>query len=821
MSKKLPFVKSDIPRDLRMFLDRVRELVSGSGDDRLISADELASGVLTGSLVAPTQSFMAAPPSPVDVTATAAVRSIFVEWDAPAYAGHAYAEVWSASTNSLSAAVLLGMAPGSIYVDETGPGATRYYWVRFVNTNDVKGPYNATSGVTATTGPEVVYLLSTLTGSITESQLFADLGSRINLIDGAASLAGSVNARVAAETTARTNAISTEATTRAQAILDEASARSTGDDALQTQIDLLSAAGSGDFSELLAAVESEQSARIAGDAAEAASRQTLAAQLRGDYTGTDPSALTTGLVYNERVTRVSAEGAISSSVTALSSTVTNNYNTLNAAITSEASTRAGADSAISATVTSLSSTVTTNFNTLNAAITSEASTRADIDDAMSATVTALTATVGTNTAAISAEATTRASQTGDLFAKYTVKIDTNGYVSGFGLASTANDDTPFSDFTIRADRFSIASPSGPGITPVVPFVVNTTEQTVNGVTVPAGVYMDAAFIKNGTITNAKIANLAVDNAKIASVSVGKLTAGSIAADQYIQSSNYVAGTSGFRLDANGTAEFGAASIRGQVTAAQIDSRGLSIKDSSGNIILAAGTPLTSSYITPAAGWLNSNVTLGTLGAGAFATLNSITSANASTYIASAAIGSAQVGQLTAGNIAANTITTDKLVVGSVSAANNASTYSNLVYPPATSSNGGYMTGPSVTLTTSGGVGSYVIITITGSYEANIQHTSWNFMSGNITLKVDGAYSTETAYGYALLQSTNASIYRGRSGFSLVYRVTGLSAGSHTFSTEVLFFGGKGLDGVSIGTNWPTGSYVAISNANMVAMENKV
>lgn len=175
MSKKLPFVKSDIPRDLRMFLDRVRELVSGSGDDRLISADELASGVLTGSLVAPTQSFMAAPPAPVDVTATAAVRSIFVEWDAPAYAGHAYAEVWSASTNSLAAAVLLGMAPGGIYVDDTGPGATRYYWVRFVNTNDVKGPYNATSGVTATTMPELEYTMDVLAkeyGDTSEAPFF-------------------------------------------------------------------------------------------------------------------------------------------------------------------------------------------------------------------------------------------------------------------------------------------------------------------------------------------------------------------------------------------------------------------------------------------------------------------------------------------------------------------------------------------------------------------------------------------------------------------------------------------------------------------------
>jgi hypothetical protein len=158
-----------------MFLDRVRELISGSGGDRLISADELASGALTGSLIASAQTYLAAPPAPVDVTATAAVRSIFVEWDAPAYTGHAYAEVWGASTNSLAAAVLLGMAPGSIYVDETGSSATRYYWVRFVNTDDVKGPYNATSGATATTIPELEYTMDVLAkeyGDTSEAPFF-------------------------------------------------------------------------------------------------------------------------------------------------------------------------------------------------------------------------------------------------------------------------------------------------------------------------------------------------------------------------------------------------------------------------------------------------------------------------------------------------------------------------------------------------------------------------------------------------------------------------------------------------------------------------
>ena len=330
-------------------------------------------------------------------------------------------------------------------------------------------------------------------------------------------------------------------------------------------------------------------------------------------------------------------------------------------------------------------------------------------------------------AAVETEAAVRASADNSLFAKYTVKIDNNGYVSGFGLASTANNATPFSDFLVRADKFSIASPSGPDITPVSPFIVYTTPTEVNGITVQPGVYIKSANIE--TIT------------------ADKLTSITINASKYIKT---------------GTAAISGTTMTG-----------------AGSILNGDGTV--------AIGNATTNISFN----GTQMTLNG------------------------------NVVNTSNMAAGTVTSANNASTYSNLVYPPATSSNGGTMTGPSVTLTTSGSTGSYVIVTITGSYESNIQHASWNFMSGKITLNVDGAYSTETSYGYPLVQSTTASIYRGRTGFSLVYRITGLSAGNHTFSTEVLFFGGKGLDGVSIATNWPTGSYVAISNANMVAMENKV
>lgn len=87
----------------------------------------------------------------------------------------------------------------------------------------------------------------------------------------------------------------------------------------------------------------------------------------------------------------------------------------------------------------------------------------------------------------------------------------------------------------------------------IPFVV-TTSPTLSddGLLIPPGVYMDAAYIKDATITTAKIKDLAVDDAKIRDLSADKITAGTIDVDEYIQSTSYVAGTSGWRISGDGS-----------------------------------------------------------------------------------------------------------------------------------------------------------------------------------------------------------------------------------------------------------------------------
>lgn len=132
------------------------------------------------------------------------------------------------------------------------------------------------------------------------------------------------------------------------------------------------------------------------------------------------------------------------------------------------------------------------------------------------------AEVGGNAIAIQQASIAFASATGEINARITFKIDNNGYVTGYGLMSSANNSVPFSEFIVRADRFAIGSPSGPGITPAVPFIVTTTGSNVGGEYAPPGVYIQNAIIMNGSIGRAKIGDLAVDTLKIAgnSVTVG-------------------------------------------------------------------------------------------------------------------------------------------------------------------------------------------------------------------------------------------------------------------------------------------------------------
>lgn len=365
----LPVISHQSPPDVRRAFDALRVWFAKGG--AFPTVDEMRdAGVIgvnqNGGVTTPGSAQV--PYAPLGFTVTGAFASIILQWSPAAYTGHSHTEIYRAQVDDFGQAVKVATTPSFICPDTPPNSATSevyYYWIRFVNTDGVQGPINNLSGTAGSTSDSPAYLLELLASEITESQLYADLNGRINLIDAADTVVGSVAARVLAEAEARGTAISSERTLRESA-----------------------------------------------DSALASEATTLAARVTSSETGITTNA---------------------------------------AAIQTEATTRAGADSALASDMSALTATVGGNTS----AISSEATTRANADTALASSVSTLSSTVSGHTTSIQTVTETA----NGLSAQWTTKIDNNGFLSGFGLASSAVNSTPLADFTVLADRFSIINPN--------------------------------------------------------------------------------------------------------------------------------------------------------------------------------------------------------------------------------------------------------------------------------------------------------------------------------------------------------------------------
>jgi hypothetical protein len=78
--------------------------------------------------------------------------------------------------------VFVGQTTAAVFSHAVGTGQTRYYWIRFVNTQDTPGPFNSTSGTAGTTAlidtQEIADGLITaaklVDGAVTETKIAAD-----------------------------------------------------------------------------------------------------------------------------------------------------------------------------------------------------------------------------------------------------------------------------------------------------------------------------------------------------------------------------------------------------------------------------------------------------------------------------------------------------------------------------------------------------------------------------------------------------------------------------------------------------------------------
>lgn len=268
----------------------------------------------------------------------------------------------------------------------------------------------------------------------------------------------------------------------------------------------------------LALVDEVKQSSVAGDAANASALLVLQTTVANNKTSTDAAITSLSQTSN------SADTALGQRIDSVTATVTQNKNTTDAAITGANTARATADTALGQRIDAVIATANTDRTNANAAITAEQTARANADSALGTRVDTLTATVNSNntsqTAAVQSEATARANadsaqasqittlqtQTNSntasiqtqansingLSAQYTVKTDVNGYVAGYGLATTSNNGTPTSAFIVNADKFGVGA-AGKGT--AMPFMVDTVNNKV-------GINGDA--VVQGTLAASKL-----------------------------------------------------------------------------------------------------------------------------------------------------------------------------------------------------------------------------------------------------------------------------------------------------------------------------
>jgi hypothetical protein len=188
-----------------------------------------------------------------------------------------------------------------------------------------------------------------------------------------------------------------------------------------------------------------------------------------------------------------------------------------AAISVEQTARASADGALSTRIDS----VNASLGTTNANVQTEINARVSGDSANASSITQINSTLGGHTASIS----TQQSSINGLNAQYSVKIDNNGLVTGFGLASYPINGGIVSEFAVHAQRFSVWIPGYPGIQPFTIGVVYGQPRVIISNALIGDASIDNAKIGDAQINGAKIAYAAINTAHIGEAQIDTLRIG--------------------------------------------------------------------------------------------------------------------------------------------------------------------------------------------------------------------------------------------------------------------------------------------------------
>lgn len=497
------------------------------------------------------------PPAVSYLTTQSRLFEIGLKWGFPPGAEDTQrTEVWYSPSNSLeNAAKLSDLAyPQNDYsLQSLVAGAQFFFWARLVDRTGNIGPfYPVKDGVMGQASAEAGPILEMIAGKIGETELGKHLLDRLELIDGTGP--GSVSDRLDAakkeledligEITDALEYDNTKPYTSGEVVrlgnrLFQAIAATTGNPPPDATYWLDMGTMAETTNALVLQVQKNSASIVEQDGkitAQAEQLSAINAKVTDPETGLEATA---GGLSSLKGTVETLDGKI----TATAEKVDGVYAFIDSGSAGDESGSAGDETSSAGAWSIMSAIAERDFAQSvrtdvveakvgqNAASIIDVSTAAaDATSAVASRVTQLQAVAGENTAAVETLSKAQADLEGNLSTMWSVKMQVNAngqlVTAGIGLGIETNaEGVTQSQFLVSADRFAVVSALAGGQV-FTPFVVQNGQ-----------VFMQSAFIQDGAITNAKIG-------------------------EYIASTNYVAGVSGWRLDKSGTFEING-SVPGQ------------------------------------------------------------------------------------------------------------------------------------------------------------------------------------------------------------------------------------------------------------------
>lgn len=458
---------------------------------RAVSAFDISS-IWRNSMLTQLKGKEGLPPAVSYLTATPLLFGIYLKWGFPAGAEDTQrTEIWHSPTTSLEMATKLtdlSYPQSDFSMLGLRAGVTFYFWARLVDRIGNIGPwYPVGIGVQGQSSADAAAILEMIAGQITETELGQDLLDEIEKIPGLQAQIDALDGLGAYDPDA--TYVDGDLVVSGKRIY-----QATGDVPIDTP-----PPNTAYWLDVGQTIESAN-----GLAQQVATNTASITELDGEVTAQATAFQALRASYRDD----DGEGDALDALRGWNATTS---------FAEEVKVRATQNSALTQRLTTLDAEVGENA----ANLTTLEQTVATNESATASRLTQLTATVGENTSAIQETTEAFADLDGNLSTMWSVKmsVTANGkYVAaGIGLGIENVGGVFQSQFLVSADRFAIVNTIAGGAISV-PFAVQGGQ-----------VFMNSAFIADGTITNAKIGS-------------------------YISSTNYIAGQQGWILNKDGTLE---------------------------------------------------------------------------------------------------------------------------------------------------------------------------------------------------------------------------------------------------------------------------